>query len=249
VNVIDVIMFRDELGMLEGRLRELDGVVSRHVIVEAPVTHRGDPKPLHFMENRERFSAWQDKITPVVADGLPASLTPWAREHAQRDAAMAALDDAADDDIVLIADVDEFPPQGYDYAAPRRFTSFNQRLAMYAVDWLYPDLHICTVAARMAAIRGGSLAAVRDRRYAYYKVDGGWHLTWLGGQEGQEAKLAVTCHDEMTPKSRDLLASGRCYRDGIHHTGDFGMVAADVDETWPGFIYRRECPENWFRPR
>ena len=45
-------MFRDELDMLECRLRELEDVVYRHVLVEAPVTHRGDPKPLYYAENR-----------------------------------------------------------------------------------------------------------------------------------------------------------------------------------------------------
>lgn len=246
--IIDCFMFRDELDMLEGRLRELDSLVDSFVLVEAPVTHQGDPKPLVFAENTSRFEPWAHKIVHVVADGLPSSMTPWRREHAQRDAARPALDAiAADDDVVLIADVDEFPPRGFDYDAMGPVASFAQRLAMYAVDWLYPEPHVCTVAARWDALKGKSLAAVRDNRYAYPVTEGGWHLTWLGGQEGQQAKLAVTCHDEMTDHSKHLLASGRCYREGIHHTGEFMMTPADVDDTWPAFIWERRCPESWFR--
>ena len=81
-------------------------------------------------------------------------------------------------------------------------------------------------------------------------VSGGWHITWLGGIEGQRAKLSVTCHTEMTPAEYDRIWSGACYERGVHH-GDSGllMVPADVDETWPRMIYERKCPEMWFRPR
>ncbi len=252
MKVIDVFMFRDEIQMLRGRFEELDSVVARHVLVESPATHRGDPKPLWYAENKAWYSAWEDKITHVVAD-LPDHPDPWVREHVQRDAAMYALDCIADDDdVVVIADVDEFWPQGFDFSAVNQSNpavSFRQRLAMYAVDWEHPEPHVCTVAANWGALKGKSLAAVRDNRYAYPVVPGGWHLTWLGGPEGQREKLAVTCHLEMTDLSRELLGSGRCYREGIHHTGDFEMMPENVDETWPGFIYQRECPESWFRPR
>jgi len=247
--IADVIMFRDELDMLEGRLAELDEVVARHVIVESPVTHRGEAKPLWFMENRDRYAAWADKIVHVVADGLPTGGDPWVTEHAQRDAAAAALEDLADTDIVLIADVDEFPPAGFDFESVLPVVSFAQRLAMYAVDWLYPELHVCSVAARWGRLKGRSLAAVRDNRHAYPVVPGGWHLTWLGGLEGQRQKLAVTCHTEMTAAEAELIRSGACYLGGTHHSGKLDMVPADVDDTWPGFIWRRECPENWFRRR
>ena len=249
--VIDVIMFRDELDMLEGRLRELDDLVKWHVIVEAPVTHRGEPKPLHYGINRDRFAPWKDKIIHIAVDhDLPLDRGPWATEHAQRDAAIKALDNIAHpDDVVLIADVDEFPPAGFDYDTVRPVVSFRQRLAMYAVDWLYPELHTCTVAARWRRLRNLSLARVRDNRHAYRQHDGGWHLTWLGGLEGQRAKLAVTCHTEMTAHEAELIHSGACYFGGAHHSGKLDMVPADVDDTWPGFIWRRECPESWFRPR
>lgn len=245
----DCLMLGSELDMLAGRLKEMqDWPELCHVIVEAPVTHKGDPKPLHYDKNRRRFKSWAKRIEHVVADNLDPSLEAWPREHRQRDAAMRVLRERArPGDVVLICDVDEFVPYGTWSGLP--CVSYNQRLAMYAVDWLYPQRHICSVAAEWASVRGPGLAAVRDNRYAYPVIDGGWHLTWLGGQEACKAKLEVTCHEEMTDKSRELLASGKCYAEGIHHTGDFQMVPADVDETWPGFIYRRECPDTWFRPR
>lgn len=243
-------MYRDEADMLECRLSEHEGVIDHTVLVEGTLSHRGEPKPLHFAENRDRFAPWLHRITHVVAD-LPADLAAWPREHQQRDAAVPALEalGLADDDIVLIADVDEFPPRGFDWATVHPVVSFAQTLAMYAVDLLYPDPHVCSVAARWDVLKGKSLAAVRDNRHAYRVVRGGWHLTWLGGPEGQRAKLAVTCHEEMTDLSRELLASGLCYAEGIHHTGDFYMIPVDVDDTWPARIARGEVPLEWYRPR
>jgi hypothetical protein len=241
-------MLRDELDMLECRLREFEGRDVCHVLVESATTHRGDPKPLHYAENAERFAKWNDSVVHVVADGLDRPMDPWPREHAQRDAAMSVLRDAAaDGDVVLIADVDEFPP--WPLPEPDPVAAFRMRLFMYAVDWQYPELHHCAVVARWAAVKGKGLAAVRDGRYGYPAVDGGMHLTWLGGLEGQREKLRVTCHTEMTAAEYQRIWSGACYERGEHHGGQYQMIPADVDETWPEMIWKRECPPEWFRPR
>jgi hypothetical protein len=127
--VWDCIMLRDELDMLECRLAELEDPVYRHVIVEAPVTHRGDPKPLWYADNQERYARWADRIIHVIADDLPDSDDPWVREHAQRDAAWQAVLDAGatDDDIVYITDVDEIlSPEALAFLAeisPRRYAA------------------------------------------------------------------------------------------------------------------------------
>lgn len=244
----DCVMIHNELDMLEVRLREMETWDAVHVIVESPWTHQGDFRPLYFAAHQERFKPWADRIVHVIAGGLGEDMSPWAREHTQRDRAISALkESAADDDVVLIADVDEFVPAAFEY--PEHPVAFRQKLAMYAVDWLYPQLHTCTVAARWGWVRQYELSAVRDGRYGFQQVDGGMHLTWLGGVKEQRQKLAVTCHDEMDDASRDRISSGACYERGEHHSGTCQMVPVDVDETWPKMIAKRECPESWFRPR
>ncbi len=245
--LFDVFMFRDELDMLECRLRELEKWDLTHILVESPVTHRGDPKPLAYAVSQERYARWADRIIHVVAGDLPGTADPWVREHAQRDAALPYLKDAANDDVVLISDVDEFPPREFRVAGPA--VSFSQRLCMYAVDWEYPERHVCTVAAKASFVRHLGLANVRDGRYSFPSIEGGWHLTWLGGEEGQRAKLGVHCHLEMRQDEYDRIWSGACYERGEHHSGSLQMVPVDVDETWPRYIYERRCPKNWFRPR
>ncbi len=247
MKVIDTFMFRNEVDMLEARLTELEDTAAAHVLVEAPVTHRGVPKPLYYAENRERFTRWNHKIVHVVAD-LPDSTDPWVRERAQRDAALPAIAAIADgDDIIIAADVDEFPP--LPLPSPEPLLALLMRLMLYAVDWEHPDRFFCSVLARWAEIRGKSLAVLRDGRSTYPRLEAGMHLTWHGGIEEQRVKLGVHCHTEMRQDEYDRINDGWCYTRGIHQQGDFNMVPVDVDETWPRWIWERKCPENWFRPR
>ena len=259
----DTMMLRDELDMLHVRLAEAENwPVYRHVIVEARQNHRGDPKPLHYAENRERFAPWADRIIHVAADfpDLPGSCpecgrdgVAWAREHYQRNRIWKALEEAGaeDGDAVNLADVDEFPPAGAFTEEPAPVLAHNQRLMMYAVDWEHARQSptLCSVTTRYGWAKGRDATAIRDTRNHWRQVTGGFHLTWLGGVEGQRAKLSATCHTEMTSEEYDRIWSGACYERGAHHSGEHQMLPVDVDETWPRSIYERNCPPEWFRPR
>jgi hypothetical protein len=253
--IFDVFMLRNELDMLEARLDYFEKYpYVLHVLVEAPVTHRGWPKPLNFSENKERFKKWEYRLLPLVCESTePVGMSAWQREHIQRDYAQGCISPTAQD-TVLISDVDEFPSEEFMYSGlpnvktPR--VTLNQKLNMYAVDWEVPVEHACQVAVTGDELAGTSLSSLRDGRLSYPRYDGGGrHITWLGGQEEQAYKLAVTCHEEMRTDERYRIASGECYRTGIHHAGDLQLNAVDVDETWPRYIYDRKCPESWFRPR
>lgn len=110
--LFDCFTFFDELEVLELRLAELADVVYRFVLVEATLTFSGRPKPLVFMENRERFRPYLDKIEHVILieDDFPKDTnSAWAREHFSRRAMLRGLTDASPDDFVLVSDVDEIP--------------------------------------------------------------------------------------------------------------------------------------------
>jgi hypothetical protein len=252
------VMFRDETDMLEMRLHETDGLIDRHVIVEAPVTHRGVAKPLHYRDSAGRFERHAAVITAITAD-LPAG-EPWVLEHAQRDAAWPVIDaEAADGDVVLICDVDEIPSRSLLERARAgllpEVCSVRMRTTLHAVDWEVPASRVppACVAATAGYIRrhGGSLAAIRDRRAEYPEVaDGGWHFSWTGGPAAAREKLeTATCHTELLGTAEgDLIAAGTRYRTS-QDGGGLPVVAAEVDQTWPGWIRQRKCPPSWFRPR
>ena len=107
--IYDCFTFFNELELLEMRLHELAGVVDRFVLVEATQTHTNKPKPLHYRENRDRFSAFHDKIIHVVVDDMPQSSDAWIPENFQRKCIARGLTGCRPDDYILVSDLDEIP--------------------------------------------------------------------------------------------------------------------------------------------
>jgi hypothetical protein len=249
--IIDSFMFDDELDMLELRLRSMDWC-AWHILVEAAETHRGQPKPYHYLENQRRFQAWQDKIIHVKLDRLNGTGT-WDRLKWQQDQVLLGLGQvpAVPADYLLTADVDEIlPPSMRDYlTAP--VVAFRPRIMMYAVDWEYPgryEGYPVIKAVQLRKIWGGrSVTAYRDDPGPFPTADLGFHFTWLGGTQAQLAKASHMAHTDMTSEMAARIASGQTMQ-GIHITGR-AMVPVDVDEMYPAWIRRRECPDSWFRPR
>jgi len=254
-------MFRDETDMLQMRLEET-APQARTVIVESPVTHRGVPKPLHYLENEAAFARWAGIIDHVIAP-LPDDPDPWVREHAQRNAAWPVIDaGAADDDQVIIGDLDEIPSPWLLTSLqcgilPDDVLAARMRTFLYAVDWeaasqdsLPPTCVVAT--ARYIRSHRGDLARIRDHRCGYPEVrDGGLHFSWLGGPDAQRRKLAeATCHTELigTAEGRKI-ASGERYRAATTSGSGIRTVPAEVDDTFPAMIRERRCPAEWFRPR
>ena len=106
---IDCFTFNNELVLLELRLRTLEAVVDRFVLVEATRSHTGRPQALIYEEQAELFSAWSDRIRHVVVRDLPFDPNPWVPERFQRNALSRGLEDAPLDAFVLVSDLDEIP--------------------------------------------------------------------------------------------------------------------------------------------
>jgi beta-1,4-mannosyl-glycoprotein beta-1,4-N-acetylglucosaminyltransferase len=146
--LFDCFTFFNELEVLELRLAELFEVVDRFVLVEARLTFTGRPKPLIFLENRERFRPYLEKIEHVVlaeTDFPQGTVSAWDREYFSRRAMLRGLADAASDDFVLVSDVDEIPRPdvlAQVLAAPetvRQLTIFESTCYMY-----YFNLKACS---------------------------------------------------------------------------------------------------------
>lgn len=106
--IFDCFVFYLELDILELRLNILDPYVDHFVLVESTMTYMGQPKPLYYEENKERFAKWQDKIIHVVVDDMPEVVdSPWDREALQRSAFGRGLTEAQPDDLIIVSDVDE----------------------------------------------------------------------------------------------------------------------------------------------
>lgn len=253
MRIWDTVLFRDELDLLECRLVQMENwSVYKHVLVESTVDHQGHPKPLVFAENAERFAPWKDRIVHVVAD-LPEHANPMDREAVQRDAIAGGMGDANPGDWVILADLDEIPNDRALAAVQGRRTGVLEMVCcIFAVDWLWgaplrtsPIRAVDGISSFSSARREGWHGPVIPRA--------GHHLTWLGGQDGIDAKITSHCHTECNPDLEDGNRYDVFYREGHNPFGRFGyhgrLIPVDVDSTWPRWVYERRCPPGWFRPR
>lgn len=107
--IYDCFTFFNELDLLEIRLNILDKVADKFVIVEATRTHQGQPKPLYFQDNKDRYAKYLDRIIHVVVEQPDGDESAWAREHRQRNSISRGLKECSKDDVIIISDVDEIP--------------------------------------------------------------------------------------------------------------------------------------------
>lgn len=252
--VFDAFLFCDELDLLEARLTELDSAVYRFVLVEAPVTFQGDPKPLHFLENQERFAPWKDKIIHVTAD-LSAYSDHWARDHGSREAIRQGLGDLGDEDIFLLSDVDEIPVASAIADAPGHVLCMRSHPV--AVNLIDPGWWSGTRACYGRQVRG-SIQEIRDGRMSPdgggplrdalgWPLVAGWHFPWLGGPEAMRAKVRSTAHPEQIPYIDAL--SERIYKGRIcpNNAGQ-PLLETVIDDSWPLYMRERRGPSVWYWP-
>jgi hypothetical protein len=189
--IYDCFMLAGELDILECRLATMAPYEVHHIIIEGCEDNRGNLKPYSFQENEERFSRHRDRITFVPALRMPGP-EPWDREHQLRDMAGIGLHGRAQPgDWVLIADVDEIPT--LQLLESPRAGMLMMRNMMLTVDQALPDLQPTSVMVKWPLHH--SLSAIRDARYGLERLEpGGWHLSWLGGEEAVQRKLAMHCH-------------------------------------------------------
>ena len=234
MTVYDCFTFFNELDLLEIRLEEMAPAVDVFVLAEAPVTFQGQPKPLHFLANRDRFRRFLPRIRHIVVEDMPAGGTSWGREHHQRNALRRGLADAAPDATVLVSDVDEVLRPAAVAAARARaaFCFFATDLHLYFLDraagpWMKAYAAPATEIAAIPCLttpraEEAVWLAARQLDPARHVIpDAGWHFTWTGGIDRMLEKLRSFSHDEPAvarwqdgPALLREVQAGRFFYDG-----------------------------------
>jgi beta-1,4-mannosyl-glycoprotein beta-1,4-N-acetylglucosaminyltransferase len=94
-------------------LYELDSVADYFVLVEGDKTFTGQRKEhLYYHNHHERWlpSRFRRRIIPVYAVLPDVASSPWERETYQRNSILLGLGDARKDDVLLMGDGHEPPP-------------------------------------------------------------------------------------------------------------------------------------------
>jgi hypothetical protein len=212
--------FFNEFAILEARLSEMARSVDRFVVIEAPVTQRGIPKPLYFQENEERFSRWSAQIDHYVVE-LPEGPDNWKRERRQRDVGREVLADlgAQDGDLVLSTDLDEIV-RADKVEEILKATEQGPVILMMDMYWYSPDWRDPVPWLHPKAFRFGQVppeVPYSDARHTSYPVlpNAGWHLSWFGDKQRIETKMKAVADDVNTDQNRSEQHQERMLTEGI----------------------------------
>jgi beta-1,4-mannosyl-glycoprotein beta-1,4-N-acetylglucosaminyltransferase len=226
-----------EADILEIRLATLDPVVDVHVLVEGNVTQRGNPKPFHFLRQKARFRRWMDKIRYLPVNLAPDQGLEWERERAQRDAALGAMTDVRDSDVVLLSDLDEIPRPETVTAYPEP-VKLQMDMHVYFLNWRWPERPV-RYGARATVVPGVMLpekpSYLVEAGFALRNDTCGWHLAYQMDAEGIRDKILNIADDFRQPEFLDLEHIEYCRRTG-----------ADVFRR--GFRQAYWCPDSELPP-
>jgi beta-1,4-mannosyl-glycoprotein beta-1,4-N-acetylglucosaminyltransferase len=204
--MIDCFLFFNELDLLEIRLNSLAPYISKFVLVECPVTHRGNPKRLFFDENKERFKDFD--ITHLVAPPI-RHRNPWVIEHYQRGYLINGIPDGDGEEIILLSDLDEIPDLGnYD----------NQMEGVFKQDMYYYCFNVFTGVRNWrgtVAMKRKNMYDLNNMRNNRVKMGfigscSGWHFSTLGTAENIIYKIESFGHKELdTPEFKSRIEDNR----------------------------------------
>jgi beta-1,4-mannosyl-glycoprotein beta-1,4-N-acetylglucosaminyltransferase len=194
---VDSFLFNTELDMLELRLSILDPVMHKFVICESTVEFSGKPKPLHYLDNKDRFAPWKDKIKHYVISDTPDSgANRWPREYHQRGAIIRALDGCSSGDLVYMSDVDEIPDPNQ--VKLNKHGGFRQVYSMYYLNTVrLEESWVGTTAMYYSQYAQLGMQQARNDRYKLQIVNpGGWHFAYVLPPELMHRKLNAFAHSE-----------------------------------------------------
>jgi beta-1,4-mannosyl-glycoprotein beta-1,4-N-acetylglucosaminyltransferase len=226
LKIFDCVPFFNEFELLRLRIACLEDLVDRFVVVEARQMHSGRPKPLYLSESSAADLLRHPKVVVRAVD-LPAGESDWGRDQYQRDRIGDVLAElgAAPQDLILVSDADEIPARAaveraravLRGARERTILAFEQRLFYFRLNfelvWSRKLPWLGTVASlrchapsinglRMTGrkLRGGHARGFDRGARVFQLPDGGWHFSYLGGDEALNQKLLA--HREHGAKHR-----------------------------------------------
>jgi beta-1,4-mannosyl-glycoprotein beta-1,4-N-acetylglucosaminyltransferase len=230
MKIFDCFMYFDEDLLLDLRLNTLDKYVSKFVITDATYPHNGTKKKLKFDINK--FNKFKDKIKYIVVDEQPPNILPfykndsldekgeklilngYARDNYQRNRLAVGIEEASNEDIIIISDLDEIPNlKNLNFEKIKnKIIQFKQKMFYYKLNLYYPDFEWFGSKAckKKYLLSPQWLRNIKSKKYSkfrldlifnkkkyndsFYVLDGGWHFTCIRTPEDLEYKLLNFAH-------------------------------------------------------
>jgi beta-1,4-mannosyl-glycoprotein beta-1,4-N-acetylglucosaminyltransferase len=229
MKIVDCFIFYNELDLLNYRLHILNEVVDYFVLVESTHTHSGKEKELIYQNNKEIFQPFHHKIIHVIVDDFPYKYPninydnksdnsdSWHNERFQRNCIVRGIHQLslADDDIIIISDLDEIPDPNTLNKIKKN--EINITLNALNMDFYYYNLNskketmwnCCKILLykyfneliqKKITCSDIRLNHIYVNPIEYIINNGGWHLSYFGDAHFIKNKLENFAHQEFNNK-------------------------------------------------
>jgi len=230
MKIFDCFMFYDEEVLLDIRLNILDKYVDYFIIVESKFFHNGEKRSLKF--NIERFNKFKDKIIYIIHEKEPSGIlkldqkdnesikshklifNAHLRENDQRNHISQGLTKAADDDLILISDLDEIPNfNSLNLSKVKnQIIIFQQEIFYYKFNRYLPNFtwHGTKACKKKKLLNPQWLRNIKNKTFSFWRIDtffskkkyinkifisnGGWHFSNIKNADDIELKLKSYLH-------------------------------------------------------
>jgi len=230
MRIFDCFMYFDEDLILDARLNILDKYVDFFIIVESKYNHKGEKRSLKL--DLEKFKKFKNKIKYLVIEDLPNNLEAITgqdfgvtkehkfinnavkRENFQRNFIKKGLDEAQDEDFILISDLDEIPClENLNLRSVKeKIIVFKQLMTYYKFNLALPNFwwHGTKGCLKKNLKSPQWLRNVKSKKYSLLRLDilfsemrynsikfienGGWHFTNIKSAEEIELKFKSYLH-------------------------------------------------------
>ena len=226
MKIYDCFQFFDETMLLDLRLNILNEHVHKFVIVENLFMHNGKRKEQVFDINN--FSKFKDKIIYILVDKLPDGLHDVDKindlaekgnrtidnalmiEHNQRNSILNGLNNAEENDLIIVSDVDEIPNLEDNNLRKinKKLIHFKQTMYYYKFNLKYDskkDWYGSKACLKKNLILPQWLRDTKEKKYPIWRLDilfskmkynsihhvknGGWHFSNIKSPEEIIKKL------------------------------------------------------------
>ena len=230
MRIFDCFMYFDEDLILDARLNILDKYVDFFIIVESKFNHKGEKRSLKL--DLEKFKKFKNKIKYLVIEDLPNNLETITgqdfgvtkehkfinnavkRENFQRNFIKNGLNEAQDEDFILISDLDEIPClENLNLRSVKeKIIVFKQLMTYYKFNLALPNFwwHGTKGCLKKNLKSPQWLRNVKSKKYSLLRLDilfsemrynsikfienGGWHFTNIKSAEEIELKFKSYLH-------------------------------------------------------
>ena len=234
--IYDIITYNGEEEMFEIRYNILKNYVDQFIVVEAPTTFKGDPKPIYFNKEYDKvrliiceFGKNWELLKHTIKSQITEGKEAFCRAYYQKDWARHVVD-IKDDDIVYFGDIDEiWTPQEVDDRA------YKLEQIIYSG---YLNQRTNEPWTGTVVTRGKNLCVGLNELRHYIKLtkpNGGWHFTFQGGAQEIKRKLESYDHQEFnTNEIKNNIESN--LQQGTDFLNRQGITQWIDELNWPEYL-------------